>query len=144
MATADELRATIDQRGQELRAAIEQAASSWESEPAADKWSPRATAEHAVGMVRSYAGMVARAVECEAPEGQDVTAASPAEAVQALEAAIADTQAVFAQVGDEQLRQSVELGGEIPTPDIPKTVEGLLWLTAWHMDDHAQQITAAS
>jgi hypothetical protein len=64
--------------------------------------------------------------------------------VQALEAAIAGTRAVFAEVGDEQLRQSAQLGGEIPSPDVPKTVEGLLWLTAWHMDDHAQQISAAS
>lgn len=144
MATAEELRATIEQRGRELRTAIEQAASVWESEPAEGEWAPRATAEHAVGAMRSYAGMVARAVEREAPEGRDVTAATPAEAVQALEAAIADTRGVFAQVRDEQLRQSTELGGEIPSPDVPKTVDGLLWLTAWHIDDHAQQIAAAS
>ncbi|MCH8168682.1 MAG: hypothetical protein IIC03_12255, partial [Proteobacteria bacterium] len=40
------------------------------------------------------------------------------------------------------LSKPAEIRGEVPSPDIPKTVEGVLWLTAFHLDDHAQQIAA--
>ncbi len=142
MATADELRVSIEQRQQELRAAIESVTDRWEVEPAPDEWTARQTAEHTIGMQRMYAGMLTAAVGGDAPEGREITLASAQDALRELESAIADCSPGLQAVSDTDLAKTAELRGEVPSPDIPKTVEGVLWLTAFHVDDHAKQIAA--
>lgn len=142
MATANELRASIDQRHQELRAALEAAGARWEVEPATGEWTARQTAEHAIGMERMYAGLVAEALSGDAPGGKEIALASAQDALTALEEAIGACAPVLQSVSDADLSQAAELKGEVPSPDIPKTVEGVLWLNAFHIDDHAKQIAA--
>lgn len=143
MATTDELRTSIEEKRQALREAISSASDRWEVAPGADEWTPRATAEHAIGMEYMYAGMLADALMGQVPEGPDLSLASAPEALKAFEQAVQDCTPGLQRVVDQDLARSAELRGDVPTPDIPKTVEGVLWLTAFHLDDHGQQIAAA-
>lgn len=144
MATASELTATINQRRQELRAAIEAASSTWGQSPGGEEWSPQKTAEHTVGMAWMYAGLLADALKIDAPQRGEISFETPQAALSALEAAIADAEAGLSKVTDADLTTPAEIKGEVPSPDVPKTVEGVLWLTAFHLDDHAKQIAAAA
>lgn len=142
MATVQELRASIEEKRRNLHEAIESASDRWEVASGPDEWTPRATAEHAISMEWMYAGMLAEAVQGDAPERQTLSLANAQEALSALEAAIQDCTPGLRNVTGADLSKPAEIRGEVPSPDIPKTVEGVLWLTAFHLDDHAQQIAA--
>jgi hypothetical protein len=144
MATVEELRTSIEEKRAALREAISAAGGTWEVEPAPGEWTPRQTGEHAIGMEWMYGGLLAGALGAEAPPGRDLALTSSADALSALEAAIEDCSPLLQRVTDADLAKPAELRGEVPSPDIPKTVEGVLWLTAFHLDDHAQQIAAAA
>ncbi len=143
MATTDELRASIEEKRQALREAISSASERWEVVPGEDGWTPRATAEHAVGMEYMYAGMLADALMGQAPERPELSLANAPEALSAFEQAVQDCSHGLQRVVDQDLGRKAELRGDVPSDDIPKTVEGVLWLTAFHLDDHGKQIAAA-
>ena len=144
MATTRELIADIEEKRQALRQAIEGAGGQWEVAPGQGEWTPRQTAEHAISMERMYAGLVAEALQRPGPPGQELALASELEAVRAFEAAIQDCSPVLAGVTDGDLAKPSELRGDLPSPDTPETVEGVLSLIAFHLDDHTTQIVEAS
>ncbi len=143
MATADEYRATIEANRDALRNAMVDAAASWEQPPSEsddeEQWSPRQVAEHVIGGERSFAGMIASVANVEAPERQECTFGTVEEALAVLEAAIIDANTVLSGLSDDDLAIEARAIG-----DFPPSVEGLLQLTAYHLEDHARQIAAAS
>ena len=143
MANLEELRTSIEQKRQAMREAISSASDRWEVAPGADEWTPRATAEHAVGMEYMYAGMLADALMGQVPERPELSLANAPEALTAFEQAVQDCTPGLQRVMDQDLPRKAELRGDVPSDDIPKTVEGVLWLTAFHLDDHGKQIAAA-
>ena len=144
MAGTRELIADIEEKRRALRQAIEGAGGHWEVAPGTDEWTPRFTAEHAVGMDRMYAGLVADALQRPGPPSQEVSFDNETEALRAFESAIKDGDPILAAVTDGDLAKPAELRGELPSPDTPATVEGLLSLIAFHLDDHTTQIVNAS
>lgn len=145
MATAGELRTSIEEKRGALPEAISAAADRWEIAPGPDEWTPRRTSEHAIGMEWMYGGLLAEALGATAPEGRELALTSSADALSALAAAIEDCARPLQRgVTDADLAKPAELRGEVPSPDIPTTIEGVLWMTALHLDDHAQQIAAAA
>lgn len=143
MASADECRATIDANRDALRNALMGAGGSWDQSPSESddeaEWSPRQVAEHAIAAERSFASMVAAVTSAEAPERQELSLATVEEAIAAFEAAINDANAVLLGLTDDDLAIEARAVGSFPP-----TVEGVLQLTAYHLEDHAQQIAAAS
>lgn len=138
MASADELRTRIETNRAALKAAIEAAGPRWEQSPGGEEWAPRRVAEHAIGAERAFGGWIATAMQGRPPEQQQLALAAPAEAAAALEAAAADFTRVVRYVEDRDLAKVADH----PTP-YPKTVEGVLQLSADHLDNHAKQIRAA-
>ncbi len=143
MASADECRATIEVSRDALRDALFGAGDSWDQPPSesADEeaWSPRQVAEHVIGGERSFAGMIASVTKADSPERQELSLGTIEEALAALEAAIIDANTVLLALTDDDL--AIEAREIAP---FPPSVEGLLQLTAHHLDDHARQIAAAS
>ena len=140
MASASELRRGIDGARAALRVAVSDAAARWETSPGRDEWSPRQTAEHAIGAEPAYAGIIARSLGLDVPARQDLSLADASEALRALRAAAAACALVLDAITDEQLGTAASLGESVP---FPKTVAGVLQLAASHLDDHAQQIRSA-
>lgn len=143
MASADECRATIDAKRDALREALIGAGASWDQPPSEsddeEQWSPRQVAEHAIGAERTFAGMIASVTDAEAPERQELSLATVEEAIAALEAAINDANTVLLGLSDDDLAiEAREIG------NFPPSVEGILQLAAYHLDDHSKQIAAAS
>ena len=143
MATADELRTSIEEKRGALREVISAAADRWEIAPGPDEWTRRRTGEHAIGMEWMYGGLLAEALGATAPEGRELALTSSADALSALAAAIEDCAPLQRGVTDADLARPAELRREVPTPDIPATIEGVLWLTTFQLNDHARQIAAA-
>lgn len=143
MASADEYRATIDANRDALRDALIGAGASWDQAPSdsddEEQWSPRQVAEHVIGAERSFASMIAAVTSAEAPQQQELSLATVEEAIAALEAAINDANTVLLGLTDDDL--AIEARA-IAT--FPPSVEGLLQLTVYHLEDHAKQIAAAS
>jgi len=137
MASADEIRGRIDAGREALKAALGAAdASKWEQVGAGnDEWSPRQIAEHAIGAERGIAGGVAGAMMGKAPERPELALTSPAEAMTALEAAVADVNKVIRYVEDRDLEKKV---GE------SSTIQGMMEILASHAADHANEITASA
>lgn len=143
MASADECRATIDANRDALRDALMGAGASWDQAPSEsddeEQWSARQVAEHVIGAERSFAGMIAAVTNVEAPERQDHSFATVEEAIAELEAAINDANKVLLGLSDDDL--AIEARA---IANFPPSVEGLLQLTAYHLEDHSRQIAAAS
>ncbi len=146
MATAEELRQEITANRRKLRDALGAAGEKWESADD-DGWSPRHTAEHCIGREFGLAGIGAAAMRGDAAEWQHARTNHPgeasgfsfataAEALAALESTAADCDAAFGAVEDDDLVKSAELDVD----SLPNTIEGVMRLTAWHLNDHAEQI----
>lgn len=136
MASADQIRAQIEEGRAALRAALESAdAARWEAAAGDEEWSARRAAEHAIGSERAIAGGVANAMMGKPPERPELALSSPAEALAALEAAVADCNKVIRYVEDRDLEKRV---GE------SSTIQASMELLATHARDHAGQITAAT
>ena len=136
MASADELRQTITTNRQKLRDAIDGAADKWETGDE-ENWSPRKVAEHSIGAEISFAGMVAGAMQSKVPEGGDSSFASASEARAALDAVAEACDKVHRYVEDRDLAKAAPLPDGTP---FEKNIEGVLQLTAYHLDNHAGQI----
>lgn len=143
MASADEYRATIDANRDALRNALMGAGASWDQAPSEsddeEQWSPRQVAEHVIDSERNFAAMIAAVINAEAPERQELSLATVEEAIAELEAAINDANKVLLGLSDDDLAMEARAIGSYP-----RSVEGLLQLTAYHLEDHARQIGAAS
>ena len=140
MASADELRQTITENRAKLREAIEGASGNWvlgDVEGDEANWGSRKVAEHCIGSEAVFAGMVAGVMLSKAPEREELSLESSADAVAALEAAAASTDKVFRYVEDRDLAKTAPMPDGAP---FSKDIEGVLTLAAYHLDDHAKQI----
>lgn len=138
MATANELRDALAGARAAMRQALDGAADRWEKAPEGDEeWSPRKVAEHAIPAEIMFAGAVCAACGYadQAPANPLASGefASAADAVAALDAVSAATDAVLKHVQDEELSKAGEaMGGA--------DVARLLRINIWHMQDHGAQI----
>ena len=139
MASADELRQSIATNRQTLRDAIEAAADKWEVGDD-DNWAPRKVAEHCIGAEMTFAGMVAGAIQSKAPESSELSFVSAADAATGLDAAAEASDKVLRYIEDRDLAKPAPLPNGIP---FEKNIEGVLKLTAYHLNDHADQIGSA-
>ena len=134
MATPDELRAAIAESRKVFRAAVEGAGPAWEKKPGGegeDAWSPRQVAEHAIPTEVQLASMVCVACGYPGLDKPEGSYASPAEALEAFEAAAAKSDGRLKYVTDT----------DIVKPDnFFKTVQGIMEYNASHLRDHAAQI----
>jgi DinB superfamily len=141
MASADELRQAITANRAKLREAIEVASGNWvlgEEEGDEANWGPRKVAEHAIGSEFFFAGMVAGVMLSKAPEGGEKALETAADALTALDATAEAVDKVIRYVEDRDLTKAAPMPDGIP---FGKDIEGVLALTAYHLDDHAKQIT---
>lgn len=147
MPSIDKLRLRIGANRQQLRDALVAAGSKWES--ADDEgWTPRIAAEHCIDRDFSLAGIAAAAQRGEPPAPEHATEsdvnpatklplATAAQAIAALERSGAASDAAFGPLSDADLSMEAELNvGDA----LPNTIEGVMTLAAWHLNDHAQQI----
>ena len=132
----DELRAAIERGHSGLRQAIEAAAPGWDRtrrpRPGEDEvWSPRTTAEHAIGADVAFAATLARAIGAEPPQRPELALETPDAALSALAEAAELVDVVLEAV------EPRHLGIETRFAD---NVEGVLRLAAGHLREHARQI----
>ena len=143
MATPDELRAAIDRARDELRDALRSVGDGWEKQPGSgegeDAWSARQAAEHVVRAEVFYARMVSSTCAREAPENRWADGPpplpTPADALRALDQAVAIADPELALVTEEDLPRPHERWGSI---------EQILEGDARHLREHATQIRTAS
>ncbi len=142
MASSAELRQKIAEGHKSLRAAIEAAAGRWEQTPNgnADEWSPRQAAEHCLGSDVAFAGWVAGVMLGKAPERKDLAFPTAQDALNALSGITDPCERVYAWVEDRDLQKRCAQIGNISS-QIPATLEGALQLAAYHLNDHAGQIS---
>lgn len=142
MATPDELRASIAEAHAAFRAALEGAAGCWETAPESGDgeaaWSPRQVAEHAIPTEVFFASAVCDA--CGYPgvkwEGSR-SYASAAEAVEAFDAAIGIANGRLKYVTETDLPKKKD-------DEKARTAQQWMELSAYHMNDHANQLRAAA
>lgn len=137
VATADEIRASIEEGRAALKAALEGAdASKWEQVGSGnEEWTPRAIAEHAIGSEGYFAKGVAGAMLGKEPALPELALANPSEAVAALEAAVEECNKVYRYVEDRDLEKTV---GE------NSTIQGMMEILAGHAAEHASEISASA
>lgn len=142
MPSAEELRSGISESRLALRRAIEGAAPRWERSPDAEQWSPRQTAEHALAAELHFARELAAVTARGSVERREFDLASAADALAALAEVSAATAPAFDAVTDGDLALAVPLVADID--QFTGDVAGLMTLAAYHNNDHAQQVDAAS
>ena len=137
MATADELRAGIDGARAALKAAIAASADRWEVTKGDDDWSPRTVAEHVIPSEMMFANGVCAACGYDGPENplSSTEFATADDALAALDAVTAATNAKIQHVQDEELGKSQGGEGMAALP-----VSGLMTMATWHLTDHAAQL----
>jgi len=146
MASMNELRDRITSNRQKLSEALAGAGDKWESADD-DGWSPRRAAEHCIERDGGLAGIAAAAARGEPPAEEYARTGDPdaacllslataADASTALETTGAASDAALAGISEADLATPAELNAG----SLPNTIEGVLTLTAWHLNDHAQQI----
>ena len=149
MASAEELRQAISSNGEKLSAALSAIGDRWETGDDGG-WSPRAIAEHCIGREFDLGGIAAAAMRGEAAdrryartnepgEASEFSFATAADALIALEGTGAACDEAFRGIEDGDLVKPAELDAG----DMPKNLEGVMRLTAWHLNDHAEQIAKA-
>lgn len=138
MASADEIRTSIAEGRAQLKAALEGAdVSKWEQVGSGnDEWSPRAIAEHAIGSEAYFARGVSAAMLGKEPAQPELALANPAEAMTALEAAVAEYDKVYRYVEDRDLEKAVGDNGA--------TIGSMMGILASHAAEHAAEISASS
>lgn len=143
MSSADEYRSNVAAARQALQDAIAGAGGRWDAAPAGEGeagWAPKRVAEHVLGSERVFAGMIAGAMEGKAPERKQFDFPSSAEALAAFDDTCADCDKVLRYIEDRDLAKAA------PMPDslaFPKTIEGVLQLSIYHLNDHAKQIASS-
>lgn len=140
MPSADEYRAQVAAARDALRNAITGAGDRWEASPGGEgeeSWAPRKVAEHVIGSERAFAGMIATAMEGKSPERKQYSFESNQEALSALDETCADCDKVIRYVEDRDLVKTAPMPDGLP---FPKTIEGVVQLSVYHLNDHASQI----
>jgi hypothetical protein len=149
MASARQLNDEITTSRQKLRDALQGALSQWETGDD-EGWSPRRIAEHCIDRDFGLAGIAAAALRGTPPAERYARTGDPDAACQcsfptaaeALTALVESAEAgdeVFGVVVDEDLVKPAELHAG----SLPNSVEGVMMLAAWHLNDHAEQIPKA-
>lgn len=142
MSTPDELRAKIAEGRAAFRAALEAATGCWEVAPESGEgeaaWSPRQVAEHAIPTEVYFASALCEA--CGYPgvqwEGSRSYATS-AEAVDAFDAAVAIANGRLKYVTETDLPKK-------KADEKARTAQQWMEISAYHMNDHANQLRAAA
>ena len=142
MPSAHELRVEITAGREALRNAIEGAAAQWDRSPEGDEWSPRKTAEHALSAELHFASEVATATGQAPIEREEFELDSPTDTIEALARVAAATTAVYARVADGDLEAAMPFMEN--SSRFSGDVAGAMGLAAYHYNDHARQIGAAS
>lgn len=139
MPTPDELRADLDAGRQAFRAALESVTANWEKEPESgegeDAWSARKVAEHAIPTEVYFAKAICDACGYPGPETKRLELPTPQDALAAFDEAVEVSHGRIKYVTEEDLAKSHERFG---------SVEQLLALAAYHLQDHAAQIRTAA
>lgn len=147
MASVDEMREQISANRQKLHAALASAGEKWESGDD-EGWTPRMAAQHCIDRDFSLAGIAAAGRRGEPPAPEHATESdrdpavtlplpTAADAVSALERSGAASDAALADLTAADLATEAELNvGDA----LPNTIEGVMALAAWHLNDHAEQI----
>ena len=136
MATIEELRAEIERGRTAMRQAIETAAATWEEarlpgEGEEEVWTPRQTAEHAIGAETAFASMASAAIGGEPLERPTHVFETPEQALAAMPAAASTADAVFERVTAEHLGIETRFGDNL---------EGVMRIAGSHLRGHARQI----
>jgi hypothetical protein len=140
MATPDELRASIASGRDTFREALTAASSNWERKPASgegeEAWSPRQAAEHAIPSEIAFVNQVCEACGYPGVTWDGSTSyASAEDAIAALDSAVALANGRLKYVSDTDLPKKKDETG--------RSCEEWMGINAWHLNDHAAQITAA-
>jgi hypothetical protein len=140
MATPDELRASIAESREALRAALEAAkAGEWEKKPESgegeDAWSAREVAQHVIPAEAFFATQICVACGYPGVEFTNRSYESAADALAALDEVIEVTNKKIKYVSDTDLEKTHERFG---------SVETMMNITIGHLKDHAAQIRTAS
>lgn len=140
MPTPDELRADLEESRKAFRAALgELEASAWETAPQSgegeDSWSPRQTAQHAIGAEAFFTNAICTACGYPGVEAPKPDFATPADALKGFEEVIELTNKKLKYISVEDLAKPHDRFGN---------VEGLLQTDIGHLRDHAQQMKTAA
>jgi|GEM_PF-1149202 len=145
MASADETRERIAAGSQAFREAIESFSGDWEANAGDDggeeTWSARKVAEHTVGAVGFFAGVVATAMDARPAEktGGEFTAAS--DVLPALDASLEILNRVFRYVEDHDMVKPVERPESM---DWDATIGAAMVRSGTHFTEHAATINERS
>ncbi len=134
MATAKELRDSITKNREALKAAIEAAASKWETSPGGDARSPREDAEHAISLDLKDGQQAAAILGGNPPPAMEISFPTPAAAVEALTKIGAEVDKRFSWAEDRDLSKGQ--GGN--------TLESIFNHAMTHLAEHAENIKKAT
>lgn len=140
MASAEELRQQIAQARNALREALQNVDGKWQHSPGGEEWTVQQVAQHAIGAEVYYANLVSKAMLGKPAEWDRSEMASAGDALTRHEAAAALADRAYKYVEDRDLVKPAE---NVPgTTD--QTVGGAMAAAAGHLQEHAQQLKAAT
>ena len=145
MATSDETREQIAAGAQAFREAIESFNGDWEADTGSDDseeiWSARKVAEHTVGAVSYFAGVVATAMDARAAEKTGGEFAAAADTIPALDASLEVLNRVFRYVEDHDMVKPVDRADSM---DWEATIGAAMVRAGTHFTEHAATINERS
>ena len=145
MATADETREQIAAGAQAFREAIESFSGDWEADAGSDggeeTWSARKIAEHTVGGVSFFAGIVATAMDARPAEKTSGEFAAAADVIPALDASLEVLNRVFRYVEDHDMVKPVERPDSM---NWDSTIGAAMVQSGTHFTEHAATINERS
>jgi hypothetical protein len=145
MASADETREQIAAGAQAFREAIESFSGDWEANAGDDggeeTWSARKVAEHTVGAVGFFAGVVATAMDARPAEKTGGEFAAASDVLPALDASLEILNRVFRYVEDHDMVKPVERPESM---DWDATIGAAMVRSSTHFTEHAATITERS
>ena len=145
MANADETREQIAAGAQAFREAVESFSGDWEGDAGSDggeeTWSARKVAEHTVGAVGFFAGVVATAMDARPAEKTGGEFATSADVLPALDASLEILNRVFRYVEDHDMVKPVERPESM---DWDATIGAAMVRSGTHFTEHAATISERS
>ena len=146
MASSDETREQIAAGAQVFREAIESFSGDWEANAGGDgdeeeTWSARKVAEHTVGAVGFFAGVVATAMDARPAEKTGGEFAVTSDVLPALDASLEILNRVFRYVEDHDMVKPVERPDSM---DWDATIGAAMVRSGTHFTEHAATINERS
>ena len=145
MANADDTREQIAAGAQAFREAVESFSGDWEADAGSDggeeTWSARKVAEHTVGAVGFFAGVVATAMDARPAEKTGGEFAASSDVLPALDASLEILNRVFRYVEDHDMVKPVERPESM---DWDATIGAAMVRSGTHFTEHAATISERS